>query len=288
MILLNLIIRGLITGAIYSLTSMGIVLILSTTLVMNFAQGDMGMLLAYFAFFMLIRNIPYPVVLLFIILIGILFGFLLEKYLMSRARKTSHLGMVMITLALTMIFEGIAGYSFGTMPLLFPKAYTKEPFRFFGVIIDRHDLFTFIISIIVVIILFTILYRTKIGIAARSLAEDEYGARILGLPINSIYLFIWSVAFSLAGISGMLVAPRLSLEPHFMIVIQLKGFMAAVLGGMNSIVGSVLGGFILGILENLIAFYMPQIKDSFSLILIVIVLLFLPQGIFGKREVRRA
>jgi branched-chain amino acid transport system permease protein len=86
----------------------------------------------------------------------------------------------------------------------------------------------------------------------------------------------------------MLVAPRLSLEPTFMIVIQLKGFMAAVLGGMNSIVGAVFGGFLLGLIENLVAYYMPQIKDSFSLILIVLVLLFLPSGIFGKREVRRA
>lgn len=288
MILLNLIIRGLITGAIYSLTSMGIVLILSTTLVMNFAQGDMGMLLAYFALFMLMRNISYPIVFVSIILIGILLGFLLEKYLMSRARKTSHLGMVMITLGLTMIFEGFVGYSFGTMPLLFPKAITGEPFNIFGIIIDRHDLFTFVVSILIVMILFIILYRTKIGIAARSLAEDEFGARILGIPINKIYLFIWMTAFAIAGVSGILVAGRQTLEPHFMIVIQLKGFMAAVLGGMNSIVGSILGGFLLGMIENLVSFYIPQIKDSFSLILIVLVLLFLPSGIFGKKEVRRA
>ncbi|HQL67220.1 MAG TPA: branched-chain amino acid ABC transporter permease [Caldisericia bacterium] len=288
MILLNLLIRGLITGAIYSLTSMGIVLILSTTLVMNFAQGDMGMLLAYFAFFMLARQIPYPVVFAIVILIGILLGFLFEKYLMSRARKTSHLGMVMITLALTMIFEGFVGYTFSTMPLLFPKAISGDPLQIFGVIIDKHDLFTFIVSIIIVIVLFIILYKTKIGIAARSLAEDEFGARILGIPINSIYLFIWMAAFAIAGVSGILVAGRQTLEPHFMVVIQLKGFMAAVLGGMNSIIGSVLGGFLLGMIENLVSFYIPQIKDSFSLILIVLVLLFLPQGIFGKREVRRA
>lgn len=288
MILLNLIIRGLITGAIYSLTSMGIVLILSTTLVMNFAQGDMGMLLAYFALFLLSRDISYPLVFVLIILIGILLGFLLEKYLMSKARKTSHLGMVMITLALTMIFEGVAGYTFGTMPLLFPKAIGGEPFIISGIIIDKHDLFTFVVSILILSFLFIILYKTKIGIAARSLAEDEFGARVLGIPINSIYLFIWMTAFSLAGASGILVAGRQTLEPHFMIVIQLKGFMAAVLGGMNSIFGAVFGGFLLGMLENLVSFYIPQIKDSFSLILIVLVLLFLPQGLFGKKEVRRA
>lgn len=288
MILLNLIIRGLVNGSIYSLTSMGIVLILSTTNVMNFAQGDMGMLLAYFAFFLLLRNIPYPVVMVMTILLGLLLGISLEKFLMSRARKTSHIGMVMITLALTMIFEGFVGYFFGTIPMLFPKAISGPPVDIAGVILDRQDIFTFIVSIFVLIIFFSILYRTKIGIAARSLSQDEYGAHLLGIPINSIYLFIWSSAFAIAGLSGMLVAPRLSLEPTFMIVIQLKGFMAAVLGGMNSIVGAVLGGFLLGLIENLVAFYIPQIKDSFSLILIVLVLLFLPSGIFGKREVRRA
>lgn len=288
MILLNLIIRGLINGSIYSLTSMGIVLILSTTNVMNFAQGDMGMLLAYFAFFLLLRNLPYPVVMVMTILLGLLLGISLEKFLMSRARKVSHIGMVMITLALTMIFEGFVGYFFGTIPMLFPKAVSGPPVDLAGVILDRQDIFTFIVSIFVLLIFFTILYRTKIGIAARSLSQDEYGAKILGIPINSIYLFIWSSAFAIAGLSGMLVAPRLSLEPTFMIVIQLKGFMAAVLGGMNSIVGAVLGGFLLGLIENLVAFYIPQIKDSFSLILIVLVLLFLPSGIFGKREVRRA
>ncbi|MCX8095693.1 MAG: branched-chain amino acid ABC transporter permease [Caldisericia bacterium] len=288
MILLNLIFRGLINGSIYCLTSMGIVLILSTTNVMNFAQGDMGMLLAYFAFFLLLRNMPYPVVMVLTILLGLVLGISLEKFLMSRARKVSHIGMVMITLALTMIFEGFIGYFFGTVPMLFPKAVSGPPVNIGGVILDRQDIFTFVVSIFVLLIYFTLLYRTKIGIASRSISQDEYGAKILGIPINSIYLFIWSSAFAIAGLSGMLVAPRLSLEPTFMIVIQLKGFMAAVLGGMNSIVGAVLGGFLLGIIENLVAFYIPQIKDSFSLILIVLVLLFLPSGIFGKREVRRA
>ncbi|MDI6860387.1 MAG: branched-chain amino acid ABC transporter permease [Caldisericia bacterium] len=288
MVLLNLILRGLVNGSIYSLTSMGIVLILSTTNVMNFAQGDMGMLLAYFAFFLLLRNLPYPFVMVMTILLGLVFGITLEKFLMSRARKVSHIGMVMITLALTMIFEGFIGYFFGTIPMLFPKAVSGPPVNISGVILDRQDIFTFIVSIFVLLIFFIILYKTKIGIAARSLSQDEYGAKILGIPINSIYLFIWSSAFAIAGLSGMLVAPRLSLEPTFMIVIQLKGFMAAVLGGMNSIVGAVFGGFLLGLIENLVAFYIPQIKDSFSLILIVFVLLFLPSGIFGKREIRRA
>ena len=106
--------------------------------------------------------------------------------------------------------------------------------------------------------------------------------------MRSIYIFIWATSFGLAGLAGVMVAPKLSLEPGFMIVIQLKAFIAAVLGGMNSVVGAVVGGLLLGVMENLVAYYVPQIKDSFSLILVVIVLLFLPEGLFGRRAARRA
>jgi branched-chain amino acid transport system permease protein len=283
----SLFFRGLATGSIYSLTAMGIVLILSTTNVMNFSQGDMGMFLAFIAFILLMAKIPYLVTIIIIILMGIFLGFLLEKGLMSKVRKTSHIGMVMITLALTMIFEGIVGI-FVKTPTLFPPAISGGPIIFGTIIMDRQDLLSLAISLIVVIILFLALYRTKIGIASRSLAEDEYAAKLLGIPVKNIYIFIWAIAFGLAGLAGIMVAPRLSLEPTFMLVIQLKAFIAAVLGGMNSVLGAVVGGLLLGVVENFVSFYIPQIKDSFSLILVVLVLLFLPQGLFGKRETRRA
>ncbi|MGB9695432.1 MAG: branched-chain amino acid ABC transporter permease [Caldisericaceae bacterium] len=283
----NLLFRGIATGSIYSLTAMGIVLILSTTNVMNFAQGDMGMLLAFVALLLLAAKLPYLITVIITILLGLLMGFLLEKGLMSKVRKSSHIGMLMITLALTMIFEGIVGI-FVKTPMLFPPAIAGGPFVIGSLIIDRQDLLSIVISLLVVIFLFLVLYRTKFGIASRSIAEDEYAARILGIPAKNIYLFIWAISFGLAGLSGILVAPRLSLEPTFMVVIQLKAFIAAVLGGMDSVLGAVVGGLLLGVTENIVAYYIPQIKDSFSLILVVLVLLFLPQGIFGKKETRRA
>lgn len=286
--MLNLVFRGLATGSIYSLTAMGIVLVLSTTNVMNFAQGDMGMFLAFIAFALIMRNFPYPIAIISVVVIGLILGTLLERGLMSKVRKTSHLGMIIVTLALTMILEGLAGYFFGTTPLLFPPLLKGPPIQFAGVILDRQDLVSLAISGIVVLVLFIILYRTKIGIASRSLAEDEYGARLLGIPVKNIYTFIWAASFGLAGLAGVMVAPKLSLEPSFMIVIQLKAFIAAVLGGMSSVVGAVVGGLILGVLENFIAYYIPQIKDSFSLILVVVVLLLLPEGLFGRRQARRA
>jgi branched-chain amino acid transport system permease protein len=283
----SLFFRGLATGSIYSLTAVGIVLILSTTNVMNFAQGDMGMILAFIAFVLLMSKMPYIVAVIVIIIIGIILGYFLEKGIMSRIRKTSHIAMVMITLALTMIFEGIVGI-FVQTPLLFPAAIPGPPVILKGVVMDRQDLLSLGAALFVVTTLFLALYRTKIGIASRSLAEDEYAAKLMGIPVKNIYIFIWSTSFGLAGLAGIMVAPRLSLEPTFMVVVQLKAFIAAVLGGMNSVVGAVIGGLLLGVIENFVSFYIPQIKDSFSLILVVIVLLFLPQGLFGKKETRRA
>ena len=285
----TLVFRGLATGSIYSLTAMGIVLVLSTTNVMNFAQGDMGMFLAFIAFALLMRHVSYPIAIVAVVVVGLLLGALLERGLMAKVRKTtSHLGMLIVTLALTMILEGLAGYFFGTTPLLFPPALQGDPLHVFGAILDRQDLLSLAVAGVVVFLLFLVLYRTKIGIASRSLAEDEYAAKLLGIPVRSIYIFIWATSFGLAGLAGIMVAPKLSLEPGFMVVIQLKAFIAAVLGGMNSVVGAVVGGLLLGVMENLVAYYVPQIKDSFSLILVVVVLLFLPEGLFGRRAARRA
>jgi branched-chain amino acid transport system permease protein len=284
----SLIFRGLATGSIYSLTAVGIVLILSTTNVMNFAQGDAGMFLTYIAFIFIVRGLNPALALPIVILVGLILGFVVDRGLMSKAKKSSHLGMVMITLALTMILEGLAATLFGNIPLLFPPLIQGDPIKIGSVILDRQDFLSITAALLIFAVLFVILYRTKIGIAARSIAEDEYGAKILGIPLNKINTFIWAISFGLAGIAGMMTAPRLSLEPTFMIVIQLKAFIAAVLGGMGSVMGAIFGGLILGVLENIIAYYIPSIKDSFSLILVVTVLLFFPSGIFGKREVRRA
>jgi len=196
--------------------------------------------------------------------------------------------MMIITLGLTMIFEGVVATFFGNIPLLFPPLIPGDPVHFGSVILDRQDILCLVTALVVFGILSFILYRTKIGIAARSIADDEYASRVLGIPIDRIHSFIWAISFGLAGLAGIMTAPRLSLQPLFMVVVQLKAFTAAVLGGMNSVTGAIWGGLILGVMENLVAYYVPAIKESFSLLLIVAILLFLPNGLFGSREAGRS
>lgn len=286
-IYLNLIARGLSTGAIYGLTAMGIVLIFQTNNILNWSQGNAGMLITYLAFFLLALQLPYPVVIILAIIAGATMGGLVEKYLIRPVREKSRIGLLMITLGLAMVFEGLAAFIFRPFPRNFPPLLSGPPVKIGPITLGQQDVLVIVVSTLIFTTLFLILYRTKIGIGARGIAEDWYGARVMGVPVFAIYLFIWAFSFALSGLVGILVVPRFALEPHFMLPIQVKAFSAAVLGGMNSVLGAIIGGLLLGVMENIIAFHFPFLKESFSLILVVIVLLFLPTGLLGRKTQRR-
>jgi len=287
-IFLNLTVRGLTTGAVYALVGMGIVLILQTTNVMNFAQGDTGMFITYLAFFMITTaKVPYSLVLILAIAAGAAVGLLVERFMMRSVRSRSHLSLIMLTLGLSLLFQGLAAFLFNTEPRLFPPLVSGDPVKIGPVILGRQDIVVLLAAIITFGILYLFLYRTKQGAAARSISQDEYAARVLGIPTPSIYMLVWAIGSAMAGLAALLIVPRFSLEPSFMGLIQVKAFTAIVLGGMGSVFGAAVGGLIIGVVENLVAYQFPAIKDSFMLIVIVVVLLVLPQGLFGKRQQRR-
>jgi len=284
----NLALRGLATGAVYALVGMGIVLILQTTNVMNFAQGDTGMFVAYLAFFMLSSaKVPYALVLVLAIAAGAVIGLVVERFMMRSVRSRSHLSLIMLTLGLSLVFQGLAAFLFNTEPRLFPPLVTGDPGKLGPIILSRQDIVVLLAAIVVFGILYLLLYRTKQGTAARSISQDEYAARVLGIPTPSIYMLVWAVGSALAGLAALLIVPKFSLEPSFMSGIQVKAFTAIVLGGMNSVFGAAVGGLIIGVVENIVAYQFPAIKDSFMLIVVVIVLLVMPQGLFGRRQQRR-
>jgi len=284
----NLALRGLATGAVYALVGMGIVLILQTTNVMNFAQGDTGMFVAYLAFFMLSSaKVPYALVLVLAIAAGAVIGLVVERFMMRSVRSRSHLSLIMLTLGLSLVFQGLAAFLFNTEPRLFPPLVTGDPVKLGPIILSRQDIVVLLAAIVVFGILYLLLYRTKQGTAARSISQDEYAARVLGIPTPSIYMLVWAVGSALAGLAALLIVPKFSLEPSFMSGIQVKAFTAIVLGGMNSVFGAAVGGLIIGVVENIVAYQFPAIKDSFMLIVVVIVLLVMPQGLFGRRQQRR-
>ena len=287
-ILTNLIFSGLGTGAIYSIIALGIVVVFKTTYAVNFAEGDMGMFMAFIAFSLIMLNIPYPVVFIIVIGLSFLFGILIEKGILKFIKGMSPLAVIIVTLGLMMILEGLAGFIWGTDTKPFPALWKGAPIKFSGMVMGKQDIITIILSLVVFFIIFFIVKKTKTGIALRAVSEDEYAALLMGVKVSGVFALVWGVAGLLAGFGAMLAAPRFSLDTNMMSTVQLKAFTAAVLGGFDSIPGALIGGLTIGILENFTSFYIStSLKEPIALILIVIVLLIRPSGLFGKKTAKK-
>ncbi|NIA10919.1 MAG: branched-chain amino acid ABC transporter permease [Nitrospiraceae bacterium] len=288
LILSNLIVSGLGTGAIYAIIALGIVFIFKTMDAINFAEGDIGMFMTFIAFSLMYLKIPYPIVFIIVVALSFLFGVLIEKGILHFIKGMSPTAIIIATLGLVMILQGMAGFIWGTDTKPFPSLWKGPPFKAYGMVFGRQDIITLITALVIFIVLVFILKKTKIGVAIRAVSEDEYAALLTGVRVSVIFSFVWGFSGLLAGLGGMLAAPRFSLDTNMMTTIQLKAFTAAVLGGFSSIPGAVFGGLILGVLENLISFYISSsLKEPISLIIIVIVLLISPSGLFGKRIKKR-
>lgn len=284
LILSNLIVSGLGTGAIYAIVALGIVFIFRTMEAVNFAEGDMGMFMTFVAFSLICLKIPYPLVFIIVVALSFLFGVLVEKGILQFIKGMSPMAITIVTLGLMMVFQGLAGFIWGTDTKPFPPLWKGPPIKAHGIILGRQDIVTLITAFVIFIIFVLLLKKTKIGIAVRAVSEDRYAALLMGVRVSTIFAFVWGFSGLLAGLGGMLAAPRFSLDINMMTTIQLEAFTAAVLGGFSSIPGAIFGGLTLGVLENLISFYISSsLKEPISLLIIVVVLLVSPNGLFGKK-----
>ena len=288
LIISNLLFSGLGTGAIYAIVALGIVIVFKTTYAINFAEGDMGMFMAFIAFSLITLKIPYLIVFLIVLVLSFLFGILVEKGLLKFIKGMSPIAVILVTLGLAMVLEGLAGFIWGTDTKPFPSLWKGAPLKFSEMVMGKQDVVTIILAFVVFFIILFIVKRTKTGIAIRAVSEDEYAALLMGVKVGAVFAFVWGVAGLLTGLGAMLAAPRFSLDTNMMTTVQLEAFTAAVLGGFDSIPGALVGGLVLGVLENFTSFYIStSLKEPISLILIVIVLLVYPSGIFGKKTIKK-
>jgi len=290
MFFLQNVVSGLFWGSIYALAALGIVLVFITSGVVNFAHGEMAMF-STFIVYTLLTYLKLPLYLSIIISIGFafLFGMAIERGLLRPVREKTHAGMMIITLGLLMILNGLATTIWGTQEKLFPSLVNREPIFLGSVVIDKYSLFVFIISIAIIVGLFLFLKLSIHGIAMRATVQDELASRLMGIRIGTVLSFTWGFSAILGLLAGVFVAPNLYLHSNMMQEIQIKAFTAAVLGGFTSIPGAIVGGLLLGVLENLIAAYITtKLKVTLSLIIIIVILLIRPHGLMGRKEVKRA
>lgn len=291
--ILQAIISGIPQGALYGLTAFGIALIFKTTGVLNFAHGNSGMLATYvgLSVYLLTQNIIFSIIAA--VITGLLVGLVVERFLMRPLKNISSGAMLIVTLGLLMVIEGIVMVIWGDDYHRFPEIYMAAPIILFlenGVLVmPSNDIAITIISLTVMLAVALFLRYTKLGIAIRARSEDEIGALVCGIDINNVDTIIWSVGIATIALVGVLAAPKTYIHPSMLINMQLYGITAGVLGGFSNLFGVILGGLILGILEKLVGvFISPDYQLSIILILIILVLLFKPSGLFAKEFEGRA
>ena len=277
------VIAGLETGSLYALAALGLVLIFRTSDVINFAQGEMAMFSSFIALKIWQNNMPYPVAFIGAILFAVLFGFLIERIFIRPASKASLVSKMIITLGLIMIIHGLAGAIFGIDSYYFRKAITADNINIGGVIIQPNALFIIVITIVIMALLFYMIRKTMMGIAIRATAQNETTAKLMGMPVSKVYSMSWIIATVLGAIAGVLIAPTTNISTAMMTEVHLKSFIAAVLGGFGSFIGPVVGGLIIGVLDNLVGMYISLTwKTVIVYGLLIVMLVVKPTGLFGK------
>jgi branched-chain amino acid transport system permease protein len=282
------VVGGLAAGSLYALAALGLTLIFKTSEVVNFANGEMAMLSTFVAFLLLSSyQLPYWAAFLGALGFAALLGAALERLFMRPVQKATVLSQIMVTLGIYLVLNGtVSVYVFE--PQAFPRPVKGAPFNLGGVFVSRDSLLIFGVATAIMLALYLFFTYTLAGIALRATAQRLMTARLMGVPAGRVYALTWSVAAVLGAVAGMLFAPTTGLDPNFMGEVAIKAFAGAILGGLGSLPGAVVGSLLLGLLEALIAGYVStELKAVFAFAMILLVLVVRPQGILGAPVRRR-
>jgi branched-chain amino acid transport system permease protein len=289
--LIEQIVAGLAAGGIYASLALALVLIYRAMGLLNFAQGEFAMFTTFICWTLLTAtNLPFAVAAGVAVAGGFVGGFAIERTMVRPFERSSHLAILIVTLALFQIVNSLAGLIWGYEPRPFPSPFPAAPIDLAGILIPIQNLGVIAVSLIVVGLLYLLFNRTRLGLAMRAAALYPEVTELLGVRTGLMLGLGWGLASAVGAVSGILVAPVVFLEPNMMQTVIIYAFAAAVLGGIDSPVGAVVGGLVLGISLALIGAYLPALADlrlALSLLLIVVLLLVRPSGLFGSRQVRR-
>src|SRR3990172_8627248 len=294
--LVQYLVGGLTAGTLYGLVALGIVLLYRSSRVLNFAHGDLATLAAFVGFTLLLRRqppTPFPIgpqtgwwsflpamagALLVAALAGAAFYFLIIR----PVKEATLLGRIVVTLGLALAINGLVVLVWGADTKVFPFPLSDvRVYRLGGVVISQLSLGLTTAGLVLVALLYLLVQRTRVGLAMRAVAQDLTAAQALGIPSRRIFALTW-------GLAGILAAPVTLLTPFMMLDPFLKGFAAAVLGGMDSLPGAVLGGWLLGLAESLFAGYISfKFKTTLAFLIIILTLMLRPEGLLGREYRRR-
>ena len=284
------IVDGLASGAIYAAIALALVLIYRSTSLLNFAQGEMAMFSTFIGWMFTDAGLPVAVAIVFAMAISFVGGAAIERFLIRPVGQDNLLAIVIVTIGIFLAVNALAGWIYGTNGRTFPSAFPNDSWDVGGVAIRFELLGNLAVLFGVVGILFLIFQKTKVGLAMRAVANNMESSSLVGIRTSRILMLGWGMAAALGALAGCLVAPVLTLELNMMGGVLIYGFAAATLGGFDSPLGAVVGGLIVGVVQGLAGGYVgifDRVELASAFLLILIVLLVKPAGLFGKMEVQR-
>ncbi len=289
-IFLDLVIGGVSVGACYALIALAMVIIYKTTEVPNFAQGEMAMVAAFVAFTMMDDyHLGFWMSATITLVFSFLLGCALEISFLRPAKDLNILGAIVITLGAEMILYGLAGWKWGANQNPFPVPFSEyDGFRIGSALVTEINFWTFVTSVVIMLLLFLFFRFTKVGVAMKAVQQNMFAAKAMGIPTRRILTFTWGLSSMTGAVAGMLIAPLATLDPNMMLDPMLKGFAGAVLGGMTSLPGAAIGGYMIGLIENFFGGYISlEFKSVVAFAVIVLILCFKPSGLFVKHFERK-
>ena len=287
-LLLHQVLSGLATGGIYASVALALVMIYQATHLVNFAQGEMAMFSTYIAWGLLQAGVPYWAAFALTVAAAFVLGVLIERVIVRPVEDAPVLSVVIVFIGLLVILNSLAGWIFTYTIKPFPSPFPERPL-FGNRFISSHELGAIGITLAVLVMLYLFFRFTPLGLAMRAAAQNPVSSRLVGVRVGWMLALGWGLAAAVGSVAGMLVAPIVYLEPNMMSGVLLYAFAAALVGGIDNPFGAVLGGFVVGILENLVGAYVigTELKLTVALVLIIGVLLVKPTGLFGKVFVTR-
>jgi branched-chain amino acid transport system permease protein len=286
--LLQFVFSGLTVGAIYALVALGFTLIYNASDIINFAQGEFVMLGGMTTVFLSLAGVPLPVAALLAIVITTAVGLILHRFAIDPARGASPVALIMITIGASVFLRGVAQVVFDKRFHSLPALFGADPIHFGGAAILPQSLVVLAGATIIVLLLWLLVDRTLLGKAVIATAANRLAARLIGVNTRHIVDFSFAVSAAVGAIAGILITPIALTSYDAGTLLALKGFAAAMLGGIGSGIGAVVGGLLIGMIEALSAGYISSnYKDAVAFLIILVVLVAMPQGLFGRVRVER-
>jgi len=287
-----MLVTGIVVGSIYGLVALGFVLIYRASDALNLANGEFVIIGAYICLtLMTAYKIPFLFALLITLIFSALLGLIVERIVLRPLQNAPVISVIMATIGLSSLLGGAVHIIWGHQTRTFPQIFPPTPIRIGEVIITPVYLWSFIV-VMILLIIFSVFFKfSKIGIAMRAVADDQQAAQSMGISVKSVYAWTWAIASVVAAVGGILLGNINGVSPS-MAAIGLTVLPVVILGGLDSVLGAIIGGFIIGILQSMAGGYLDPlvgggVKEVAPFVIVLIILMIKPYGLFGKGGIER-